>query len=234
MLEIRVLDVFHGHAQALWSVDLQVGDAEVVSVIGPNGAGKSTLVNAIAGLLPTVRGQIIVDGVDLATVPAHRVCEQAVAVVPEGRRVFANMSVRDNLLLGAHRRGARRAHKVAMARVHTLFPRLAERAGQLAVNLSGGEQQMLAIGRALMAQPRLLLLDEPSLGLAPVVIDEVFAAIRAINADGVSVLLVEQDVERALAAAERGYLLAEGRIVTGAPAVELRRDPQVRSSLLGQ
>jgi branched-chain amino acid transport system ATP-binding protein len=234
MLEIRSLDVFHGHAQALWSVDLQVGDAEVVSVIGPNGAGKSTLVNAVAGLLPTVRGQIVVDGVDLATVPAHRVCEQAVAVVPEGRRVFAHMSVRDNLLLGAHRRGARRTHKVAMARVYALFPRLAERAGQLAVHLSGGEQQMLAIGRALMAQPRLLLLDEPSLGLAPVVIDEVFAAIRAINTDGVSVLLVEQDVERALVAAGRGYLLAEGRIVTGAPAAALRRDPRVRRSVLGQ
>jgi branched-chain amino acid transport system ATP-binding protein len=157
-----------------------------------------------------------------------------VAIVPEGRRVFAHMTVRDNLLLGAHRRGARAEHRGALARVYDLFPRLAERAAQPAVNLSGGEQQMLAIGRALMAQPRLLLLDEPSLGLAPVVIDEVFAAIETINGDGVSVLLVEQDVERALAASGRAYLLAEGRIVTEGPARELRDSPEVRRSVLGQ
>jgi branched-chain amino acid transport system ATP-binding protein len=157
-----------------------------------------------------------------------------VAIVPEGRRVFAHMTVRDNLLLGAHRRGARATHQAALGRVHELFPRLAERAQQLAMNLSGGEQQMLAIGRALMAQPRLLLMDEPSLGLAPVVIDEVFSAIETINADGVSVLLVEQDVERALAVSSRAYLLAEGRIVTSGPPAELRHSPEVRRSVLGQ
>jgi branched-chain amino acid transport system ATP-binding protein len=234
MLEVRGLDAFHGHARALWGVDLEVADAEIVSVIGPNGAGKSTLVHAVAGLLRTVRGEIVVDGVDLTALPAHQVCERGVAIVPEGRRVFAHMSVRENLLLGAHRRGARATHRAALDRVHALFPRLAERAQQLAVNLSGGEQQMLAIGRALMAQPRLLLMDEPSLGLAPVVIDEVFTAIETINADGVSVLLVEQDVERALAASSRAYLLGEGRIVTAGPPAELRASPEVRRSVLGR
>jgi branched-chain amino acid transport system ATP-binding protein len=234
MLEVRGLDAFHGRAQALWGVDLEVGDAEIVSVIGPNGAGKSTLVSAVAGMLRTVRGRIAVDGADLARRAAHRVCECGVAIVPEGRRVFAHMTVRDNLLLGAHRRGARVAHRAALDRVHALFPRLAERAQQPAVNLSGGEQQMLAIGRALMAQPRLLLLDEPTLGLAPVVIDEVFAAIETIHGDGVSVLLVEQDVEQALAVSSRVYLLAEGRIVTTGTPDELRTSPEVRRSVLGR
>jgi branched-chain amino acid transport system ATP-binding protein len=234
MLEVRGLDAFHGHAQALWNVDLDVAAAEVVSVIGPNGAGKSTLVSAVAGLLRTVRGQIRMDGTDLAGVAAHRVCDQGVAIVPEGRRVFAHLSVRENLLLGAHRRGARPDHRTRLAYVHSLFPVLAERAGQLAINLSGGEQQMLAIGRALMAQPRLLLLDEPSLGLAPVVLDGLYQAIEAIHADGVSVLLVEQDIERALAVSSRAYLLAEGRVVTAGPVAELRDNPEVRRSVLGQ
>jgi branched-chain amino acid transport system ATP-binding protein len=234
MLEIRSLDAFHGHAQALWGVDLDLADGEIISVIGPNGAGKSTLVHAVAGLLRTIRGGIVVHGVDLAALAAHQVCEQGVAIVPEGRRVFPHMSVRDNLLLGAHRRGARPGHREALARVEALFPRLAERSGQQAMHLSGGEQQMLAIGRALMARPRLLLMDEPSLGLAPVVIDEVFAAIEAINTDGVSVLLVEQDVERALEISGRAYLLAEGRIVTSGPVAALRDSPEVRRSVLGQ
>jgi branched-chain amino acid transport system ATP-binding protein len=234
MLEIRGLEAFHGQAQALWGVDLDLAGGEIVSVIGPNGAGKSTLVNAVGGLLRTVRGDILVDGVNLARVAAHQVCSRGVAIVPEGRRVFAHMSVRDNLLLGAHRPGARAGHREALARVERLFPRLAERSGQRAMNLSGGEQQMLAIGRALMAGPRLLLMDEPSLGLAPVVIDEVFTAIQSINADGVSVLLVEQDVERALEVSRRAYLLAEGRIVTSGPAAQLRDSAEVRRSVLGQ
>ena len=233
MLEVRALDAFHGHAQALWDVDLDVGDAEIVSVMGPNGAGKSTLVMAIAGMLRSVRGRIVMDGVDLVHVPSAQVCSHGLAVVPEGRRVFAQMSVRDNLLLGAHRRGARASYPQTLARVETLFPRLAERSGQLAVTLSGGEQQMLAIGRALMARPRLLLLDEPSLGLAPVVTDEVFDAITIVRADGVSVLLVEQDVERALEISDRGYLLGEGRIVTAGSSQELRGNAEVRRSVLG-
>jgi branched-chain amino acid transport system ATP-binding protein len=233
MLQVRELDAFYGQAQALWTVDLDVGAAETVSIIGTNGAGKSTLVHAVAGLLRTVRGRILVDGVDLTTLPAHQVCAHGVAIVPEGRRVFAHMSVHDNLCLGAYRRAVRRDLQETLATVYDLFPRLAERAGQRAASLSGGEQQMLAIGRALLAKPRLLLLDEPSLGLAPVVADEVFDVIEAINARGVSVLLVEQDVERALDLASRAYLLSEGRIVTAGSAADLRDRADVRRSILG-
>jgi branched-chain amino acid transport system ATP-binding protein len=233
MLEVSGLDVFYGEARALWTVGLTVADGEIVSVVGPNGAGKSTLVNAIAGLHRPVRGRIGIDGVDVAGIAPHRVCSYGVATVPEGRRVFAHMSVYDNLCLGAYRRAARSGYRDELSRVYDLFPRLRERTGQLAGSLSGGEQQMLAIGRALMASPRLLLLDEPSLGLAPVVVDEVFAAVAAINASGVSVLLVEQDVERALDMAGRAYLLVEGRVVTEGTSEQLRSSADVRRSVLG-
>jgi branched-chain amino acid transport system ATP-binding protein len=233
MLEISDLDAFYGDAQALWGVSLDVHSAETVCVLGPNGAGKSTLVHTIAGLHATRRGRIVLDGADIAALPAHRVCARGVATVPEGRRVFPAMSVYDNLCLGAYRRRARADYRRTLQQVCELFPRLAQRTNQLAGSLSGGEQQMLAIGRALMAQPRLLLLDEPSLGLAPVVIDEVFEAIKAINARGVSVLLVEQDVERALEIASRGYLLAEGRVVASGPSAQLGESDSVRRSVLG-
>jgi branched-chain amino acid transport system ATP-binding protein len=232
MLEVRELTAFYGDAQALWDVTLEVGPGETVCVIGPNGAGKSTIVASIAGLLPTVRGRITVDGAEIVGLPAHRVCNQGVAIVPEGRRVFGHMSVHDNLCLGAYRPAARAGHRETLAEVHRLFPRLSARSTQPAASLSGGEQQMLAIGRALMAQPRLLLLDEPSLGLAPVIVDEVFDALAAIGARGVSILLVEQDIDRALDLAARGYLLTEGRIVTGGPVAELRDNPQVRQGVL--
>ncbi|WP_129667493.1 ABC transporter ATP-binding protein [Phytoactinopolyspora endophytica] len=233
MLEIRGLDAFYGDAQALWGIGLDVAEGEIISVVGPNGAGKSTLVQAIAGLQRSVRGRILLDGVDLTSVAPHRVCEYGVATVPEGRRVFPDMSVYDNLCLGAYRKAVRGRHQEALAAVHDLFPVLADRSTQPAATLSGGEQQMLAIGRALMARPRLLLTDEPSLGLAPVVVDEVFDVIQSINADGVSVLLVEQDVERALAMSSRGYLLGEGRIVTTGTSDELRSSADVRRSVLG-
>ncbi|HEU5470434.1 MAG TPA: ABC transporter ATP-binding protein [Actinophytocola sp.] len=233
MLEVSELDAWYGDARALWGVSLTVGAGETVSIIGPNGAGKSTIVAAIAGLHPSVRGQVTVDDEDVLRLPAHRVCARGVAIVPEGRRVFGSMSVHENLVLGAYRRGVRERYRRTMAGVLELFPRLAARSAQPAGTLSGGEQQMLAIGRALMADPRLLLLDEPSLGLAPVVLDEVFAAIGAINARGVSVLLVEQDIDRALEISTRGYLLIEGRIVAGAPAAELRDREDVRRGILG-
>ena len=233
MLEVRGLDAGYGDARALWGVDLTVAVGEVVAVVGPNGAGKSTLVNAIAGLHRPVGGRIDVDGVDIAAVAPHRVCAHGVAIVPEGRRVFAHMSVYDNLCLGAYRAGARAGHRAVLTGVYDLFPRLRERATQLAGSLSGGEQQMLAIGRALMAAPRLLLLDEPSLGLAPVVVDEVFRAIASINAAGVSVLLVEQDVERALEMSGRAYLLGEGRVVVEGATTQLRSNNAVRRSVLG-
>ncbi|HEX6471879.1 MAG TPA: ABC transporter ATP-binding protein [Streptosporangiaceae bacterium] len=233
MLEITDLAAHYGDAQALWDVSLEVRDGEIVTIIGPNGAGKTTLVHTIAGVHPATGGRVVFDGSDLTRLPAHRVCSRGVAIVPEGRRVFPHMTVEENLALGAYRKGARATHRATRDRVCELFPRLAERFHQPAGRLSGGEQQMLAIGRALMAEPRLLLLDEPSLGLAPVVVDEVFAAVETINAEGVSVLLVEQDVERALSVAARGYLLVEGRIMAAAPAGRLRDSDDVRETVLG-
>ena len=233
MLEVRGVDARYGDAQALWGVSIDVTSAEMVCIVGPNGAGKTTLVHTIAGLHPCAAGTITIDGVNIAALPGHRVGDHGVATVPEGRRVFGHMTVRDNLLLGAYRRQARARYRQTEAEVYHLFPRLQERAGQLAGSLSGGEQQMLAIGRALMARPRLLLLDEPSLGLAPVILDEVFHAIATIAATGVGVLLVEQDVERALSACSRGYLLIEGRITAAGTTDHLREDADVRQRVLG-
>jgi branched-chain amino acid transport system ATP-binding protein len=233
VLELRGVDVFYGDAQALWSVDLDVDDGEIACIVGPNGAGKSTLVLAVAGLLSVRAGRIVVGGVDVTRLPAHRVCESGVAIVPEGRRIFPGMSVADNLDLGAFRPEARRRFTESRRWVLDLFPLLGERAGQMAGSLSGGEQQMLAIGRALMACPRLLLLDEPSLGLAPVVVDEVFDVVGEINARGVSVLLVEQNVERALGLATRAYLLSEGRVRMAGSAAQLMDSAQLRHTVLG-
>jgi branched-chain amino acid transport system ATP-binding protein len=233
MLEVRGLDVFYGEAQALWGIDLEVADGEVVCIVGPNGAGKTTLVHAVAGMLPIATGSVRIAGAELAGRPAHVVCRAGVAIVPEGRRIFGSLTVRDNLDLGAFRPEARPSHAESLDWVHSLFPRLAERAGQGAASLSGGEQQMLAIGRALMARPRLLLMDEPSLGLAPVIVDEVFDVIGEINSAGVSVLLVEQNVQRALEIANRGFLLSEGRIRLQGTAEELLASDELRRTVLG-
>jgi branched-chain amino acid transport system ATP-binding protein len=233
VLEVRELEVYHGEARAIEGVSLDVADGEIVCIVGPNGAGKSTLVNTIAGLHRARSGRIVMAGADVTRVPAHRVCRHGLAIVPEGRRIFPEMTVAENLALGAYRPEARRERFEKLAWVHELFPRLGERAGQRAGSLSGGEQQMLAIGRALMAAPRLLLLDEPSLGLAPVIVDEVFGVIGTIHRAGVSVLLVEQNVQRALQIASRGYLLSEGRIVLEGRSAELLADGQVRRSVLG-
>jgi branched-chain amino acid transport system ATP-binding protein len=233
MLEVEALHAFYGEAIALSGVNLRLDPGEIVCVVGPNGAGKSTLVNAIAGLHRATRGRIVMDGRDLARVAAHRVCEAGIAVVPEGRRLFPMMSVSENLELGAYRKGARSAREERLAWVYELFPRLGERASQMAGSLSGGEQQMVAIGRALMASPRVLLMDEPSLGLAPVVVDEVFTTIGTINAAGVSVLLVEQNVERALRLATRGYLLSEGRVVLEGATADLGQSDLMRRTVLG-
>jgi branched-chain amino acid transport system ATP-binding protein len=233
MLEVRGLDVRYGEARAVREVDLDVRDGEVACIVGSNGAGKTTLVHAVAGMLPVTGGSVRIGDVDVAGQPAHLVCRAGVSIVPEGRRIFGSMSVRDNLDLGAYRSDARASHAESLAWVHRLFPRLEERRSQLAGSLSGGEQQMLAIGRALMAQPRLLLMDEPSLGLAPVVVDEVFDAIGEINRAGVSVLLVEQNVERALEIASRGYVLTEGRITMQGSAAELLANAELRRTVLG-
>ena len=233
MLEVRGLEAFYGEAVALSAVDLRLDAGEIACVVGPNGAGKSTLVNAIAGLHRAIRGEILMDGRDLARTAAHRVGEAGIAIVPEGRRIFPRMSVLENLDLGAYRRAARASRDERLGWVYELFPRLNERASQLAGSLSGGEQQMVAIGRALMANPRVLLMDEPSLGLAPVIVDEVFETIGTIHAAGVGVLLVEQNVDRALRIASRGYLLSEGRIVLDGPSDELRGSEVMRRTVLG-
>ena len=233
MLELHDVDVFYGDAQALWDIDLQVGEREIVCIVGPNGAGKSTLVQAVAGLLPVRGGRILVGGTDVTRLTAHRVCETGVAIVPEGRRIFPGMTVADNLDLGAYRPDARRQFAGSRRWVLELFPILGRRAGQLAGSLSGGEQQMLAIGRALMACPRILLLDEPSLGLAPVVVDEVFDVIGEINANGVAVLLVEQNVQRALEIATRAYLLSEGRVRMAGAADEFMHNAELQRTVLG-
>jgi branched-chain amino acid transport system ATP-binding protein len=232
VLEVRDVDVFHGEARALSGVSIDVADGEIVCIVGPNGAGKSTLVNTIAGLHRARAGRIVMDGADVTRVPGHRVCRHGLAIVPEGRRIFPDMTVGENLALGAYRSEARATRAERLDWVHELFPRLRERTEQRAGSLSGGEQQMLAIGRALMAVPRLLLMDEPSLGLAPVVVDEVFEVVQAINQAGVSVLLVEQNVQRALDVSARGYLLAEGRIVLQGTSAELLADDQLRRSVL--
>jgi branched-chain amino acid transport system ATP-binding protein len=233
MLEVEGLHAFYGEAVALSGVGLRLDAGEIVCVVGPNGAGKSTLVNAIGGIHRATRGTIAMDGKSLVRLSAHRVCDAGIAVVPEGRRIFPQMSVLENLDLGAYRRAARRTRDEKLAWVYELFPRLRERSGQIAGSLSGGEQQMVAIGRALMANPRVLLMDEPSLGLAPVVVDEVFETIRVIHEAGVSVLLVEQNVDRALKLASRGYLLAEGRVVLEGPSRDLARSDVMRRTVLG-
>jgi branched-chain amino acid transport system ATP-binding protein len=233
VLEVRGLDVFHGDARALEGIDIDVAEGEIVSIVGPNGAGKSTLVNTLAGIHRSTRGRILMRGVDVTRVAPHRVCSHGLAIVPEGRRIFPDMTVQDNLELGAYRAEARRRRDPTRRWVHDLFPRLRERRSQLAGSLSGGEQQMLAIGRALMAAPRLLLLDEPSLGLAPIVVDEVFAVLGTINERGVGVLLVEQNVRRALELSSRGYLLSEGRIVLAGSATELLSSGDVQRAVLG-
>ncbi|MDF2733698.1 MAG: livF [Chloroflexota bacterium] len=233
MLEVVGLDAGYGQALALEGVALRVESGEIVSVVGPNGAGKSTLVNVVAGLHRARAGAIRMDGVDIGRMAGHRFCDRGIAIVPEGRRLFPRMSVRENLDLGAYRRGARAEREATLEWVHALFPRLAERGKQLAGSLSGGEQQMVAIGRALMARPRLLLLDEPSLGLAPVIVDEVFDVMRSIHDAGVSVLLVEQNIDRALAISSRAYLLLEGRVTMTGPAAELRASPELRRTVLG-
>jgi branched-chain amino acid transport system ATP-binding protein len=233
LLDVRELAISYGDAPAVWDATLEVREGELVAVIGPNGAGKSTLVNTIAGLHRPRGGMIRFDGVELGTAPAHRVCRHGIALVPEGRRLFTRMTVEENLEIGCYRHEARPARAESLARVYTLFPILRERRHQLAGSLSGGQQQMVAIGRAMMARPRLLLLDEPSLGLAPAVVDAMFGIIRAIHDEGVAILLVEQNVVRALDLADRAYVLEEGRIVAEGPAAVLRREPRIQQAYLG-
>ena len=233
MLDLAAVQVNYGAAVALRDVSLHVGDGELVCVVGPNGSGKTTLINAIAGLHPIAAGTMTLAGRDLARLPAHRFCEQGIAIVPEGRLLFTGMTVRENLELGSYLPAAREARRASMDRVFALFPVLAEKLDAPAGALSGGQQQMVAIGRALMTRPRLLLLDEPSLGLAPLIVQDMFAMIGRIHAEGVSILLVEQNVALALGVASRAYVLEEGRIVASDTPEALRRQPHIRRAYLG-
>jgi branched-chain amino acid transport system ATP-binding protein len=233
MLEAQRLEVRYGEARALDGVSLEVGSGELVCVVGPNSAGKSTLVNTIAGLLRVRSGSLRLDGSDLTVLPPHRFIEAGIAVVPEGRRLFAEMTVRENLELGSLAPAARRRRRESMREVCEMFPVLGERLDSAAGALSGGQQQMVAIARALMARPRLLLLDEPSLGLAPVIVMEMFNTIRAIHRRGVAILLVEQNVALALEIATRAYVLEEGRIVMTGTRETLLADPHLRRAYLG-
>jgi len=233
MLELDNVQVSYGAAPALWGVSLRIAAGELVCVVGPNGAGKTTLINAIAGLNRVTSGALRMDGRDLTSLPRNRFCDQGIAVVPEGRRLFTGMTVAENLELGSYRAAARAERAQSLERVLAVFPALQERLGAPAGALSGGQQQMLAIGRALMAKPRLLLLDEPSLGLAPSIVLEMFKVIREINAGGVAVLLVEQNVAMALEVATRAYVLEEGRIVTEGVPRELLAQPHIRRAYLG-
>ncbi len=233
MLKVESVTSGYGRAQALWDVSLEVAEGEIVTIIGPNGAGKSTLVNVLAGIHPAWSGSVELDGVELTSLPAHDVCGAGIAVVPEGRQVFPEMTVADNLEIGGYHPSVRQYRDETYERVIDIFPILANRATQLAGSMSGGEQQMLAIGRALMARPRYLLLDEPSLGLAPVIVENIFDVLRQINGEGVSVVVVEQNVVEALELASRGYVLEQGNIVKEASADSLLEDPAVRAAYLG-
>ena len=232
MLEVRDLCAGYGVIQILRGVSLDVGRGEIVALLGSNGAGKSTLNNVLSRITPQTAGSVRFDGEDIHAANPARVVELGLIQVPEGRRIFPNLTVRENLELGSFRRGrARRAHN--LGRVGTIFPRLAERWEQLAGSLSGGEQQMLAIGRGLMSEPKLLILDEPSLGLSPLLVETMFALIQRINEDGLSILLVEQNVVQSLAIAHRGYVLENGAIALAGRASELVDNPNLKRSYFG-
>ncbi len=233
LLEVKNLYVSYGSIRALHGISFQVEEGEIVTLIGANGAGKTTTLKTISGLLRPDRGQILYDGVDITRMGADAIVRQGLIHVPEGRRIFAPLTVRENLEMGAFTRKDKKEIEASMERVFQLFPRLKERMEQPGGTLSGGEQQMLAVGRALMAKPRLLLMDEPSMGLAPILVEEIFEIIREINEQGVTILLVEQNAHMAFSVAHRGYVMETGVIQLEGPAKELAENPQVREAYLG-
>ncbi|MBR1810964.1 MAG: ABC transporter ATP-binding protein [Clostridia bacterium] len=233
MLEVRDLNVFFGVIQAIKNISFDVDKGEVVALIGANGAGKTTTLHTITGLLKPASGSITLDGKDITKVPAHKIVSMGMAHVPEGRRVFAALSVYDNLKLGAYTRKNKKEIEESLAKVFASFPRLEERRNQVAGTLSGGEQQMLAMGRALMSNPRIILMDEPSMGLSPLYVDEIFSIIQKIKDEGTTVLLVEQNANKALSIADRAYVLETGRISMEGKASDLLNDEGVRKAYLG-
>ncbi|MBL7183856.1 MAG: ABC transporter ATP-binding protein [Anaerolineae bacterium] len=233
MLEVDNIHTYYGNIHALKGVSITVEEGEIVTLLGANGAGKSTTLWTIAGLLKPRQGTVFLEGEDLANYKAHEIVYKGVALVPEGRRVFAKLTIAENLDMGAYHRSDRAGIAADLESVFTLFPRLKERRSQVAGTLSGGEQQMLSTARALMARPRLLLLDEPSMGLAPVLVENVFETIQGINRDGTTILLVEQNAHMALQIANRGYVLQTGEIVLSDTADGLRQNPMVQKAYLG-
>jgi branched-chain amino acid transport system ATP-binding protein len=233
LLEVRNIDVFYGDVQVVFDLSLTVEEGEVVSIIGGNGAGKSTLLKTISGLMGPAKGQILFEGRPTHELPPEDVVARGIVQVPEGRRLFTLMSVQDNLIVGAYNPRADEHKEKTLQEVYALFPRLKERLAQMAMTLSGGEQQMVAIGRGLMARPKLLMLDEPSLGLAPILIKSIFDTVRHIADQGTTVLLVEQDVKHSLSLSDRGYVLEHGRTVMEGPAGELLENPHIKTAYLG-
>ena len=233
MLEIRDLDLYYGDAQALSGVSLEVPQSEIVAIVGANGAGKSSLIRTIAGIERARAGRVTFKGREITRLPSHAICDLGVGQVAEGRQVFPSLTVEENLQMGALLPRARAGARDAMARVYAMFPKLLERRAQLAGTLSGGEQQMLAIGRCLMGQPELVMFDEPSLGLAPLVVQEVLHAIRELNRGGLTVLLVEQNVAVSLKLSRHAYVLENGRVAMSGPGEQLLHDDRVRQAYLG-
>jgi branched-chain amino acid transport system ATP-binding protein len=233
LLKLEGVDTFYGDLQALFDVSLEVPEKKIFALVGANAAGKTTTMRTISGLVTPRRGRVVFDGNDLGRVPAHRRVDLGIVQVPEGRRLFPFLSVTENLLLGAHTPRARSVRETTLRYVYALFPVLEERGSQLAGSLSGGEQQMCAIGRALMARPRVLMLDEPTLGLAPVLVAKIFETVRTINADGVTVLLVEQNVRQALTIADQAAVLESGKLVLAGRGTDLLRDDRLKRAYLG-
>ncbi|MCL1993452.1 MAG: ABC transporter ATP-binding protein [Spirochaetes bacterium] len=238
ILEVKDLTVHYGAIQALRGISFEVREGEIITLVGSNGAGKTTTLHAVSNILRKSGGSVFFNGGDISAIPPDKIVADGLVQVPEGRRVFANLSIKDNLEMGAYTRSRKSAEeKAALAgdyeNVYNTFPRLRERMQQFAGTLSGGEQQMLAIGRALMSKPRLLLLDEPSMGLAPILVDEIFSVIKKINDAGVTILLVEQNAYKALALADRGYILETGNIIKSGEAADLMKDDAVKTAYLG-
>jgi branched-chain amino acid transport system ATP-binding protein len=232
-LEVKNIDVFYGDVQVIFDISLEIAEGEVVSIIGGNGAGKSTLLKCISGLMHPAKGEILFEDAVIHHAPPEEIVERGIIQVPEGRRLFTLMSVKDNLIVGAYNSRADQHLNTTIEEVYTLLPRLRERELQLAMTLSGGEQQMVAIGRGLMGRPKLLMLDEPSLGLAPILIKDIFQTVQKIAAQGTTVLLVEQDVRHSLSLSDRGYVLEHGRIAMEGPAKDLLDDPHIKTAYLG-
>ena len=234
MLEIKDLEVYYGMIQALKGISFEVNEGEVIALIGANGAGKTTTLHAVTGLLPVKAGEIIFDGKNVTKTPGHKIVSMGMAHVPEGRRVFAELSVYQNLKMGAYTRKDKEEIARNLEMVYKRFPRLKERKNQMAGTLSGGEQQMLAMGRALMSQPKIILMYEPSMGLSPIFVNEIFDIIKEVSAAGTTVLLVEQNAKKALSIADRAYVLETGRITLQGDAKELMNDESVRKAYLGE